>query len=42
MIDPNKPPRYKNKIVAWIEYRLPIIGVLDDALVSYKAPKNLN
>ncbi len=42
MIDPNKPPRYKNKIVAWIEYRLPVIGVLDDALVSYKAPKNLN
>ena len=35
--------QFKNPIVNWIEYRLPIFSFLDDSLGSnYPTPKNLN
>ncbi len=32
----------QNKIVRWIEYRLPIFGFLDSQLIDYPTPRNLN
>ena len=35
--------QFKNPVVNWIEYRLPIFSFLDDSLGSnYPTPKNLN
>ena len=31
-----------NAIINWIEYRLPIFGFINDSLVVYPTPKNLN
>ena len=31
-----------NAIVKWIEYRLPIFSFVNDAVVVYPTPKNLN
>ncbi|MGZ0186896.1 MAG: cytochrome b, partial [Alphaproteobacteria bacterium] len=35
-------PEYRNPIVRWIEYRLPVISMFDHALNEYPTPKNLN
>ncbi len=31
-----------NAVIKWIEYRLPIFGFINDSLVVYPTPKNLN
>jgi len=33
---------YKNPVLRWIDYRLPIISMLEHSAVSYPTPKNLN
>ena len=35
-------PKYKNAIVNWIDYRLPIFSFMDHELHEYPTPKNLN
>ncbi len=35
-------PKYKNAIVNWIDYRLPIFTFMDHELHEYPTPKNLN
>ncbi|MEE2956829.1 MAG: cytochrome b/b6 [Pseudomonadota bacterium] len=35
-------PKYKNAIVNWIDYRLPIFTFIDHELHEYPTPKNLN
>ena len=32
----------QNRIVQWIEYRLPIFSFMDDHLIDYPTPRNLN
>jgi len=32
----------KNPLIRWIEYRMPIMGLMYGTFVSYRAPKNLN
>jgi len=34
--------KFKNKTIAWLEYRLPIFSVLREALVDHPTPRNLN
>ena len=34
--------KFKNKILAWLDYRLPIFSVLREALVDHPTPRNLN
>ena len=34
--------KFKNKTLAWLDYRLPIFSVLRDALVDHPTPRNLN
>ena len=34
--------KFKNKTLAWLDYRLPIFSVLREALVDHPTPKNLN
>jgi len=34
--------KFKNKTLAWLEYRLPIFSVLREALVDHPTPRNLN
>jgi quinol-cytochrome oxidoreductase complex cytochrome b subunit len=36
------PTEEKPGVVGWIEYRLPIFSALNNALVSYPTPRNLN
>jgi ubiquinol-cytochrome c reductase cytochrome b subunit len=35
-------PKFKNPIVRWIDYRLPIFSFLDHEMHEYPTPKNLN
>ena len=34
--------KFKNKTLAWLDYRLPIFSVLREALVDHPTPRNLN
>ncbi|PPR35463.1 MAG: cytochrome b [Alphaproteobacteria bacterium MarineAlpha6_Bin3] len=34
--------KFKNKTLAWLDYRLPIFSVLKEALVDHPTPRNLN
>ena len=34
--------KFKNKSLAWLDYRLPIFSVLREALVDHPTPRNLN
>ncbi len=34
--------KFKNKILSWLDYRLPIFSVLREALVDHPTPRNLN
>ncbi len=36
------PKAQKPGVMGWLDYRLPIFGVLNEALVVYPAPRNLN
>ncbi|MFZ4540683.1 MAG: cytochrome b [Rickettsiales bacterium] len=36
------PQEEKPGVIGWIEYRLPIFSMLNNALVSYPTPRNLN
>jgi quinol-cytochrome oxidoreductase complex cytochrome b subunit len=36
------PPAFKNPVIRWIDYRLPIFSQLNQQLVVYPAPRNLN
>ncbi len=35
-------PTWKNPIVKWIDYRLPVFSFLDHHLIRYETPRNLN
>ena len=35
-------PKFKNPIVRWIDYRLPVFSFLDHEMHEYPKPKNLN
>ena len=35
-------PKFKNPVVKWIDYRLPIFTFMDHELNHYPTPKNLN
>ncbi|HJO69392.1 MAG TPA: cytochrome b, partial [Rhodospirillales bacterium] len=35
-------PTWKNPIVAWIDYRLPVFTFAHHELVDYPTPRNLN
>ena len=34
--------KFKNKTLAWLDYRLPIFSILREALVDHPTPRNLN
>jgi ubiquinol-cytochrome c reductase cytochrome b subunit len=34
--------KFKNKTLAWLDYRLPVFGILREALVDHPTPRNLN
>ena len=34
--------KFKNPVVKWIDYRLPIFSFMDHELNHYPTPKNLN
>ena len=34
--------KFKNKTLAWLDYRLPVFSVLHEALVTHPTPRNLN
>jgi len=34
--------KFKNKTLAWLDYRLPVFSVLREALVDHPTPRNLN
>src|SRR4051794_29128142 len=36
------PPAFKNPLIRWIDYRLPIFSQMHQQLVVYPAPRNLN
>ncbi|MBX6321748.1 MAG: cytochrome b N-terminal domain-containing protein [Rhodospirillaceae bacterium] len=36
------PPAFKNRLVRWIDYRLPIFTISHQQLVAYPAPRNLS
>ena len=36
------PPVFNNKVIAWIDHRLPIFTMMEHSAVSYPTPKNLN
>ena len=35
-------PNWKNPIVRWIDYRLPVFTMMDEHLIGYPTPRNLN
>ena len=37
-----KPKKYKNSLLNWIEYRLPIVSYIEKEYGDYPMPKNCN